>query len=50
MFRIVFIALSGGEREIVVAALSRVEAVMAATALRDFGLALTCTRLGGTES
>lgn len=46
MFRIVFVALSGGEREIFVPAASRIEAVMAATALKDFGLCLSCTKLG----
>jgi hypothetical protein len=50
MFRIVYVALNGGEREIVVAAASRVEAVMTATALRNFGLVLTCTKLGSIES
>jgi hypothetical protein len=50
MFRIVFVSLRGGEREVVVAAASRVEAVMTATTLRDFGLVLTCTELGTTRS
>jgi hypothetical protein len=50
MFRIVFVALSGGEREIVVAAASRLEAVMSATSLRDFGLVLTCTQLGTVDN
>jgi hypothetical protein len=45
MFRIVFVALSGGEREIVVAAPSTVEAVMAAATLRNFGFVLTCTKV-----
>ena len=45
MFRIVFLALSGREREIVVAAASEHDAVMTAVALRDFGLVLTCTEL-----
>jgi hypothetical protein len=43
MFRIVFVSLQGGEREIVVAAPSRMDAVMTATTLKDFGLILTCT-------
>jgi hypothetical protein len=43
MFRIVFVSLRGGEREIVVAASSRMDAVMSATTLKDFGLVLTCT-------
>jgi hypothetical protein len=50
MFKIVIVARSGGEREIFVAATSRVEAVMAATTLRDFGLVLTCTQLGTSEN
>ena len=45
MFKIVFMALSGGEREIFVAAGSEREAVMTAVALRDFGLVLSCTEL-----
>lgn len=49
MFRIVFMALSGGEREIVVPANSEREAVLAACSLRDFGLIQTCTELGSIE-
>ena len=45
MFRIVFIALCGGEREIVVCAASMPDAVMAAVTLRNFGSVVTCTRL-----
>ena len=45
MFRIVFVAMSGGEREVVIVAASRIEAVMTATALKDFGLCLSCTKL-----
>ena len=45
MFKIRFVAISGGEREIFVAANSRVDAVLVASAYRDFGIVLSCTQL-----
>ena len=49
MFRIIFMALTGREREIVVAANSERDAVMTAASRRDFGLVLTCTQLDTIE-
>ena len=49
MFRIIFMGLTGGEREIVLPADSEREAVMTAASLRDFGLVLSCTKLDTLE-
>ncbi|MCX7163411.1 MAG: hypothetical protein WCI19_04305 [Betaproteobacteria bacterium] len=45
MFKIVFVALSGKEREIFVPAETEQEAVLTAVALRDFGMVISCNRL-----
>lgn len=49
MFRIIFVALTGREREIILPANSEREAIMTAATLRDFGLVLTCTKLDTLE-
>lgn len=45
MFTIVFVALSGKERKIVVPAATEQEAVLTAATLRDFGMVISCNRL-----
>jgi len=45
MYKIVFVALSGKEREIVVPAATEQEAVLTAVALRDFGMVISCNKL-----
>ncbi len=49
MFRIVFTALDGGEREVVFPAASARDAVLAAATRRDFGLVISCTKLDTIE-
>ena len=49
MFRIVFIAVGGGERETIVAADSEALAARIAAARDEFDLILSCTRLDTLE-
>ena len=49
MFRVIFVSIDGGEREVFVAANSERDAVMNALVLRDFGFVLSCTQLDSLE-
>ena len=49
MYRIIFIAVGGGEREIVVVANSETAAMKFAATRDDLALIFTCTRLDSVE-
>ena len=49
MFRIVFIAIGGGERELILAADSEMAAIKIAALRDDFDLILSCTQLETLE-
>lgn len=49
MFRIIFIAVGGGEREVIIPAETEAVAMSIAVKRDDFGLVLTCTELDSLE-